>query len=204
MHPQRAMRRMLGRGRPSEWSLTQVCLSYSRILSTFSRKPTALFMWSGDLFETWGRMEMALYTTCWRKLLTATQLPKSMWQRKSAWATVMQCLRRRQEKTGKLYLWRAIIMFDKRRERRPCWMPATKWIPRYVFNGLFCGFDCYKHLMRQQLGPIYPTYATFCSFNFCWLESQKNIGCLSEMFWKLCVVFSSIYYWLNWYFIWRG
>lgn len=26
--------------------------------------------------------------------------------------------------------------------------------------------------MRQQLGPIYPTYATFCSFHFCWLESQ--------------------------------
>lgn len=27
--------------------------------------------------------------------------------------------------------------------------------------------------MRQQLGPIYPIYATFCSFHFCWLESQK-------------------------------
>lgn len=58
-------------------------------------------------------------------------------------------------------------------ERRPCWMPATKWVPRYVFNGLLYGFDCYKHLMRQQLGPIYPTYTTFCSFHFCWLESQK-------------------------------
>lgn len=52
-------------------------------------------------------------------------------------------------------------------------MSAPKWVPRYVFNGLLYGFDCYKHLMRQQLGPIYPTYATFCSFHFCWLESQK-------------------------------
>lgn len=52
-------------------------------------------------------------------------------------------------------------------------MPATKWVPRSVFNGLLYGFDFYKHLMRQQLGPIYPTYATFCSFHFCWLESQK-------------------------------
>lgn len=53
----------------------------------------------------------------------------------------------------------------------PCGMSATKLVPRYVFNGLLYGFDCYKHLMRQQLGPIYPTYATFCSFHFCWLES---------------------------------
>lgn len=52
-------------------------------------------------------------------------------------------------------------------------MSATKWVPRYVFNRVLYGFDCYKHLMRQQLGPIYPTYATFCSFHCCWLESQK-------------------------------
>lgn len=52
-------------------------------------------------------------------------------------------------------------------------MPPSKWNTRYVFNGLLYGFDCYKCLMRQQLGPIYPTYATFCSFHFCWLESQN-------------------------------
>lgn len=100
MHPPRAMKRMLAAW---QWFASYPIPAFLfcwKTLIIFSRKQTLLFMLFGALSAIWGKMAMALCTTCWKRLLTSIPMPKFMWPQRSAWVTVMECLRRKLGKTG--------------------------------------------------------------------------------------------------------
>lgn len=148
----------------------------------------------GALFAIWGRMAMASFTTCWKRLLTSIQVPKFMSPPRSAWVTAMGFSRRKLGKTG------------ESSEKQPycplCWLFAESLcqLPNeqsHFSNWLLCIFDYYDDLMSQQLGPINSTYTIFCSLHFNWLKSPKKTRFFPGISLFL-FLFSSICYWFNW------